>query len=140
MKEADYFGFQLEVLAEYLTFETARPFLKEGVVEADWEHREPTEANLREGAAKYAAFAWTKVADHRGLSAGRNIEKMKTFLWLLGKEAEVDLNSIPYPQYGAPQLAALCAALGLPVPSDAATQNMIAGRPCVPGCLEGCGR
>ena len=140
IKEKDFFGFRAEVLAEYMTFNTVRPLLKDGAQEKDWIVREPTDANVREDASKYAEFAWRKVADHRGISANRNIDKMETYLWLLGEEDKVDLDSIPYAQYGAPQLAAICEVLKFPVPSDESIRNMIAGNPCRPDCDEGCGQ
>lgn len=139
------FGFEKEVWISYLDYAHAKPFLKGEVTEEDWSKDvkaldEPTVlADMR----SYAAFGWEKIIDHRGLSAGRTVEKMCAWLWLLGtpqadeliKFAEDEAN---YPQYGAPILSRICETYGFPVPTDAEVSRMQQGLPCHDGC-EGCG-
>lgn len=89
-----------------------------------------------------AEVGWDKVLGHRGISAGRTVEKMTAWLWLLGDDemvrfAEDDSN---YPQYGAPILKAICEKYGFPIPDDPAARRMAVGRRCVPDCDEGCAR
>ncbi len=142
------FGFQAEVLVEYLTFDQAKPLLKPETqtdpnAPANWgDVKAQTDDQILADLRDYMAFAWGKVRDHRGISAGRSIEKMRAWLWLLGDDealafADADRN---YPQYGAPVLAFICRRFNLPIPDGDDLANMIDGRPCEPGCQQGCGR
>lgn len=89
---------------------------------------------------EYMEFAWTKVRDHRGISAMRNVAKMRAWMWLIGDvEGRTEMGAIDYSQYGAPMLDFICRRYGFPIPDDEATQNMIAGNPCEPDCDLGCG-
>jgi len=134
----DIFGFAREVLVPYLDFERARPFLKADAAAAEWQ---PTPLDMaRAEMTEYMAFAWGKVEDHRGLSAGRSVEKLAAWAWLLGDDALVErIEAAPYAQYGAPKLAVICAAFDLPVPKSTGVQRMIRGEPCVDDCDMGCG-
>jgi hypothetical protein len=137
------FAFHREVLVPYLPFEDAARFLKPDTKKEDWVWVLPTEQERigRQEMAEYMHFAWEKVRDHRGLSAGRNIEKMRAWDWLLSEEGnELNFDALPYAQYGAPVLAAICTKYNLQIPLGEGFQNMIAGRPCEPGCDQGCGK
>lgn len=150
-----------DVLIEYLDWERVKPFLKEGTPEETWTGADagdfagfggPTNKKLpldpadtdfiRKSMEVYAAFGWDKISDHRGLSAGRTIEKMKDWLWLLEDEEGIywcntdDL----YPQYGAPVLKRICEKYGFPIPDEDSIRNMAEGNPCTPGCDMGCGK
>ena len=137
-KREEVFSFWIEVLISYLPFEYAKEFLKD-TTEKEWEEKYFTPMD-RETIIKemyeYMEFAWGKVADHRGLSAGRSIDKMEAWIWLL--EDDLVLAEIPYPYYGAPKLAAICKEYDFPIPTDDGVQNMIDGKPCTPNCQEGC--
>lgn len=137
VKPQDTFGFRQEVLISTLDFDHAKPWLKADAGPADWTPR----TDIAEDAATYMSFAWGKVEDHRGLSAGRSVDKMTEFLWLMGRDdASTAMLAAPYAQYGAPRLAAACTVMGWPIPTGPEITNMIAGQPCRPDCEEGCGR
>jgi len=98
--------------------------------------RETVLAQMRE----YMEFAWGKVDDHRGLSAGRSVEKFEAWVWLLADQETLDkMNAADYPQYGAPKLAVVCEAYGFPIPDDEGIRSMIQGLACHADCENGCG-
>lgn len=137
----DLLGFQRQVLCEHLDAEHLPEFVDLTPEELErWEPRPlHVEAVMAELAA-YMDFAWGKVIDHRGLSANRSIDKIGTYVWLLGlDDLLAAFEETDYPQYGAPKLALVCAALGLPLPTDEETRRMMAGERCVPDCEAGCG-
>jgi hypothetical protein len=113
-----------EVLLPYLDFEHAEEFLKPKMTREKWEvfhthdsgqRRFPLEESaILPEFRSYAALAWSKAQDHRGLSASRSM-------------------------YGCPQLRIVCEAFGFPIPDDEATQRMIRGLPCTGNCERGCG-
>jgi hypothetical protein len=154
------FKFSFDVLADYLPAEV---WIREGVVKPDTDpatfntpitqHQgygpkcdKPrpvalTDAEwMTEAARHYAAFGWTKVHHHRGLSASRTIDKMREWLWLLGFDPEsvTDVDA-RWGQYGAGCLADICRHLGFPVPDEEWARRMESGEPCEPGCTSGCG-
>lgn len=140
----DFLGFKMEAVAPFLDYEHAQKagFLREGVTKAEWdETQEPdTDDQVLETMRAYMEFAWGKVRDHRGISAGRSIEKMEAWLWLLGKdELREEFLAAEYPMYGAPQLEVICKAMDFPIPDGEDLANMRQGKPCEPGCVEGCG-
>lgn len=138
-KVNDPFGFTLEVLVCALDYEHAKPYLKPEITAADWTPETTDEASVVKAAETYMEFAWGKAQNHRGISASRSVTKMEAYAWLLGRDDIVEMMAVDsYRQYGCPQLAVMCTAMGWPIPTDAGTQNMIAGKPCEPGCYEGC--
>lgn len=143
IEKADFFGFGQEVLIGFLDFQHAKPFLNDTATEEKWNEagdRNPTEENVKKEMADYMTFAWGKAKDHRGLSAGRSIEKMKAYVWLLENDALLEkIETIDYSQYGAPKLAAICREYSLPIPASEAIARMVEGKPCRDGCDEGCG-
>ena len=140
----DWLGFGRNALLSFLTFEQAKPWLKEGAdpMSADgtqhWdEATQPlTEASVMDTIREYMPFAWEKVEDHRGISAARSVLKMQAWVWLLGREDLVETCSDAslFDPYGAPILAALCKAFDLPIPVSDILTPMIAGKPCGPEC------
>ena len=134
------FGFESEVFISYLTFSQARALLKPEATEEGWGEVQNVADARAHMAAYVAEVGWPKASGHRGISAGRTIEKVLAWLWLLEDDETAEkMNAAPYPQYGCPKLAALCARYDLPVPQDEAVQRMIAGEPCSPDCEMGCG-
>lgn len=109
VKEDDFFGFQRNDLIDFLDFENAKPFLKDGVTDDKWkvESRTPRDVMI-----EYMPFAWEKANDKRGLSSARTIEHYKTWLWLDGNE-DLSLKIENYQYYGKPQLIMICEYLGL---------------------------
>jgi hypothetical protein len=140
----DFFGFAREVLTPYLDYEHARPYLKPGTTAEAWDEvrkKDATDDTVRAELADYMQFAWAKVEDHRGLSAGRSVDKCTAWAWLLaGDDVVREIEAAGYAQYGAPKLAVICLRFDLPIPNSTEIGNMIEGRPCVPGCEDGCGR
>lgn len=134
------FGFDAEVLMPHLDFEHAREFIKPVVTKEEWEKEYPlTESAAMDAFREYAEFAWGKAQDHRGNSAGRSVEKLEAWTWLVGRDDVLaQSEAAPYPSYGCPKLAIVCEAFGFPVPDDESTQRMIRGEGCSPGCESGC--
>lgn len=140
-------GFELEVYSAYLTFEAAKPLLNQKALEeveskAEWDKgvKEPNRDNLLADMGKYMAFAWEKVEDHRGISAGRSVEKMEAWLWLLEDEETLEaVKYAPYKNYGAPKLKVICDKYGFPVPDSDALRRMIDGDHCGADYTCGCG-
>jgi hypothetical protein len=126
------FGFAQSALLECLDFEHARPFLKKDTTAEEWgEPAATTRELLLDAMRDYMPFAWGKAEDHRGLSAMRSIEKFESWVWALGEdELLAAVKAAPYENYGAPKLAAVCRALGFPVPSGERVQRMIDGQRC----------
>lgn len=140
-RSEDVLGVECDVLLPYLPVDLARPFFKADEDLSDWQARPLERDAVVAAIGEYLAFAWEKVADHRGLSAERNIAKMRAWLWLLGDEATLAYaeDAAHYPQYGAPILAQICTVYGFPIPPEPGIQRMIAGQPCRPDCDDGCG-
>lgn len=137
---SDFLGFRSEVLLEALDFDHVQPYLKKGVTAEKWgEHLD--EPRLREEAAKYLDFAWTKARGHRGISASRSIEKLGEYAWLLDRDdISEEVRNAPHENYGVPGLMIFAKAFELPVPDDPRLARMGAGEACQHECLDGCGR
>jgi hypothetical protein len=136
----DMFGFQREVLLGAMDYEHAKPFLKEDVTEAEWQE---SRSDTAEAARGYLDFAIGKIVDHRGISAGRSVEKLTEYAWLLGRDDVVAaMEAADYTNYGAPKVKAFAEGMGLPWPTDdPRLVRMAEGLPCrTDGCDEGCGR
>lgn len=92
----------------------------------------------------YLPFAVDKALGHRGLSAGRSVEKMSEWLWVLGDEELLSrFSQADYPQYGVPQLEVVRqrypqAVQDLSGQELAMWKRMVQGAPCVDNCTEGC--
>jgi hypothetical protein len=141
-KSECFLGFDIDVYLNYLTFEQARPLLKEGATCEDWGGVKPlTREQVLSDMKDYMTFAWMKVKDHRGNSASRSGSKMRAWLWLLEDEElrEYADNHDHWPQYGAPILAAICDKYGFAIPDSSELRNMIEGRPCGVDYPCGCG-
>lgn len=154
-KKAAFLDFTNEVLIAFLDYDHAKEFLKPEVTAEAWEVMSrsvggdaPThsrllgESDISEQMAGYMRFAWGKVEDHRGISAGRSVQKLAALAWLTGDDEILPFseNNSNYAQYGAPILKHICEKYGLPMPSDRGLLRMAEGLPCVKDCEEGCGR
>lgn len=153
-QSAKFFDFWAEVLLCFLDYDHAKPLIKPEFTREQWDAmdnsvggdapRHPrvlTEFDIPEQMAGYMRFAWGKVSDHRGISAGRSVEKLAALAWLLGDDDVVAFaeDSANYPQYGAPILRHICERYGLPIPDDEHLQRMMQGERCTDDCEEGCG-
>lgn len=109
----DMFGWAHEVLLPYLDFEHAKPILNDGVTADEWAKHASDHAKVGEAAREYHLFALGKIEAERGISAERSVIKLREYAWLMGLDAVVAaMDAAPYPQYGAPKVAAFAAGLG----------------------------
>lgn len=136
----DWAGWRREVLATALTFEAAEGWRKEDVTAEEWGDP-PTLESLTADTRSYYEFALEKIANHRGISAGRSVEKLTEYAWLLGRDDIVAaMDAADYPQYGAPKVKAFAQGLGWWAdPADPELARMADGLPCTDDCDEGCG-
>lgn len=104
----DLFGTQKGDLISYMTFENAKPYLKEEYVkqvesgEEKWEQSTDPKKDILE----YLDFAYDKAEGERGLSAGRSMLHFKTWIWLESKEFYNEIIDLidNYTSYGIPAL------------------------------------
>jgi len=131
--------FATEILVAYLDFEHARGFLRPEVTSVGWTQLDPADRRAIEAALKeYLGFAWGKALDHRGLSAGRSIDKLGAWAWLLGDEEAVAVlaDESRYTPYGVPMLAHLSTRYGVPIPAGEVASRMSRGLACHADCEE----
>lgn len=146
--ELSFFSFHREVLIGYLPFSLAKDLLTEKFLEEfdenSWRQKVTVEEALAE-AKEYSRFGWGKIIDHRGISTSRTIDKMKSWMFLLGDTEMIRLceTESAYMPYGAPILYKICKKYGWDIPEfDTGTVgsgtvgNMIRGLPCSTSCSE----
>lgn len=107
-----FFGFIQSDLVSYLSYEAAKPFLKDGVTPDQWDPPPRDAESIKGAIAEYMPFAWEKANNCRGLSAGRSLNHMQAWLWMLREEA-VAVAIDDYSLYGKPQLRAICERFGI---------------------------
>lgn len=130
------FGWQSSDLLEYLPFEKAKEFLKDGVLDGEWKTTTLTRESVLGEMRKYMEFALDKATGHRGISAGRSVEHFQAWVWLLGDSDEIDWKD--YQNYGMPILRQVAEFYGFEFPDCEAAQRMSDGEACYAGCEEGC--
>ena len=116
LSETDIFGFQSNDIIIYLEFENAKPFLKEGITEEEWEgmYVELSDEWVRQRMIDYMPFAWEKANNCRGLSAGRSMAHFSAWTWMLGDDVYNQFHDLEdYHYYGKDNLVALCDFLDL---------------------------
>lgn len=121
----EIFDFRPEVLINYLSFENAKPYLKEEYVKQVESGKERWEqiATIEKCAEEfldYMKFVWGKAEDKRGISASRSVQKLGMWLWIMNRD---DLRRIIedddlYDPYGAPALIEVCNQMGIKVPNS----------------------
>ena len=123
--ENNMFEFRTEILIYYISFQTAKRFLKESAVKEYESGKEEwtviTDINETvQDFLDYMVFAWGKAEDERGISASRSISKLSVWLWMLGRQDLVEKinDSSLYNPYGAPALIVVCEELGIKVPES----------------------
>jgi hypothetical protein len=131
---SDWMGTKRGDMIEYLPYDLAKPFLKDGVGPEDWPDQEKTPFQL---AKEYMDFAIGKCTGHRGISAGRSVEHFQAWFWLAGEEASVDWDE--YANYGAPVLKKVAELIGFNWPDEEGLNRMAQGLRCTPDCQDGCG-
>ena len=140
--ERSLFAFGVQAAAEIVPYGSIKSLLKEGITEESYAEGMPkyTRDNVIEVMREYMGrIGWDKAENHRGISAGRTIEKMEMWIWLLGED---DWNTylkhrredpVDYAPYGAPILHLICWLYKFPVPDSETLKPMIQGEPC-PDC------
>jgi len=141
------FGFDYEIYTTYVSFEECKAagLTKEGATGAEWgvPHPLTRERVLSDMADYMMGYGWPKARDHRGLSAGRTIDKMRAWMWLLKDDyiaVKIDSDELSHLNYGCPILEAICKRYDFPIPQDEDIARMIRGESCQPNCQEGCGQ
>ena len=104
VKEVDWMGTQRSDLVQHLPFALAKPFLKGDVTEDQWIERTKDVMTPMDSIKDYLPFAWDKANNGRGLSAGRSLEHILTWLWLEGYDRLVKEHFNEYDAYGKKQL------------------------------------
>lgn len=139
VKDRDFFGAQVSDLVSTLPFEEARRYLNADAAAGEWEPLLTVEA-VTAASREYLTFAAGKASAHRGLSASRSIDHYRAWMWLLGKDGEVDWDD--YANYGAPILKRIAELMGWQTlwatVNNPHLERMATGQPCTPGCDEGC--
>ena len=110
--EHDFFGAQTGDLISFLDFDHAQGFIKEGTTRERWDEITKAITSPANCIADYMGFAWDKANNRRGLSSGRSIDHMRTWLWLDGKD-DLAEQIEDYEYYGKPQLVAVCNEYGI---------------------------
>lgn len=118
VKENDSLGFQRSDLINFLSFEAAKPFLKDGVTEEEW--KKVMQSKERDAVLKtikgYMSFAWDKANNYRGLSAGRSINHFISWIWMIDEEfckVIEDEYENNYQYYGKDILQKICEHFGI---------------------------
>ena len=110
VKAWDWLGTEFEDLVTRLSFDAAKPFLKEDTTSAGWPVSPRDRDSLVAEIKGYMPFAWEKANGCRGISAGRSLSHMRAWLWL-ACETEVLRRlgwMMEYSHYGKPHLRAIC--------------------------------
>lgn len=145
----DVFGFSREVLARALPYDAATSLglVADGCTREQWDTGLLIGDELIIKARGYLTFAIGKIIDHRGISAGRSVQKLTEFAWLMGRDDVVAaMGAAGYAQYGAPMVRAFAHGMGWGDDWDTAAADnpeltrMAGGDLCVPGCQSGCGQ
>ena len=90
VEKHDWLGTERSDLVAVLPFEQAREFLKDSIEESGWKQLARDEGAVKDRMHDYMPFAWKKANGRRGISAGRSLDHMSAWLWLLGREAAAE--------------------------------------------------
>lgn len=144
--DASIFGFDTEVLVFFLDVELAAPFFGDPLLAEDWVVQ--TEEKALADSLAYLGFAIGKAENHRGISAGRSVDKLRAWAWVLNRDDVVTaMDEADYTNYGAPKLRAFAYTMGeeykslweKEVGEDSGVAQMAKGQTCSDYCEEGCG-
>lgn len=105
ISHSDFFGFESADLITCLPFNSAKPFLKEGVTEEEWQPDPRDRESVLKRMVDYMPFAWEKANNERGISAGRSMSHYSAWIWLAGDDLG-NLNRYNY--YGKDNLVKIC--------------------------------
>jgi hypothetical protein len=117
--------FSNEVLYYYMPFEEVKKDFNDDFVKKVETGKETWNqiTDVKEAAqdfVDYMNFAWSKAMDQRGLSASRSIDKLSTWLWLMGRDDLVQIitDDSLYNPYGAPALIEVSKRMKISVPKE----------------------
>lgn len=147
---SDLFDFTLDALAEVASRDDLEALkgiaIKKQCDLSEYSNDPMTEQRVIDRMREYMPFALEKATYHRGLSAGRSINRFGMWLWLVGKLDHPDDIRDEYglyPNYGAPILKKICKDFDFEWP-DTTTLNLMAeGKQCdrcQTGAESGCSR
>lgn len=105
IKDRDWLGFETGDLIVRLPFDIAKPYLKEGVTENQWDVDPRDKDSLINEMRDYMPFAWEKANNCRGISASRSMSHYSAWVWLAGDDLG-DLHDYDY--YGKDNLVMIC--------------------------------
>ena len=110
----DMFGFEVSEYIDFLDFDHAKSYLKDGVTEKEWAkiYKKPTKKNVLKAMKDYMDFAWEKANNCRGISANRSVAHYQAWIWLLDDGFLETFNEIEYENYGKQKLIAICEKYG----------------------------
>jgi len=126
IENAGGFDFASDVLADYLGWEESKKMYKDEFVKEVEEGKKEKPNKIddiyetAQDFLDYMVFGWMKSKDERGLSAGRTINKLGHWLWLMGRDdlrRLVDDDEL-YNPYGMPALIKVCEEMEIKVPDD----------------------
>lgn len=107
-KADDLLGTQKGNLISYMDFENAKPHLKEDYVKSVEDGVEVWEVSTepKNEILEYLDFAYGKAEEERGLSAGRSMLHLKTWIWLDDEDFYNEVIDLidNYTDYGIPAL------------------------------------
>lgn len=113
-KMHDMFGFEVGEYIDYLDYEHAQPFLKDGVTKEEWEQSLSETESPAERIKNYMEFAFEKANNFRGISAARSLMHMIAWLWLDGQDEFLAQHNLEeYEFYGKDHLVAICKLYGI---------------------------
>jgi hypothetical protein len=108
VEEGDFFGFEVDGLIEFITFENAQEVCRPEITEEEWNLT--LKASGASAILDYLLFAWDKANSCRGLSAARSLSYMKAWLWIEGDDDVSWLGDYEY--YGKPHLVKISERFG----------------------------
>jgi len=113
VEKDDFFGTETKDLICFLDYENAKDFLKDGVTKEAWEELQQslTKEHISKVITDYMEFAWYKANNRRFLSAGRSIDHMQAWTWLIDDKFYKKLKKSRkknYKYYGKSLLVMIC--------------------------------
>ena len=125
-EDDDGFGLSLDVILDYLPIEYVKKRFSRASNIMEFEKyranlKELTIEDTVQDMLDYLVFGWTKIKDQRGLSAGRNIMKLKVWFHILSRPDLVNIISQGYLDYGRDNMLEIFEKLSLYNPSK--TEN-----------------
>lgn len=111
-KESDPLGFERGDYIDFLDFDHAKPYLKEGTTAEEWDEETKDHDAPLDAMRNYMPFAFGKAHGERGISAHRSLYHMTAWAWLSGDDELTDMivreHNGNYHSYGLEILRKIC--------------------------------